>query len=227
MNAEIEKIVYFAKNPREGACGSVINLFDTPFPKKTVEYEPDEEYQNLLTDFFARLREKKKIFDIKFIEAKTESQIKRIADMAEITWREKYPAIIGEDQTEYMIEKYQSVEAITTQIQNENYTFYILKKNKADAGYIAIKPDGDELFLSKAYILEKFRGKGYFRQAVNFLAEIAKEKGKKSITLTVNKRNDSAEIYKKCGFIKTGEGKTDIGQGFFMDDDYYAFFVEQ
>jgi ribosomal protein S18 acetylase RimI-like enzyme len=167
------------------------------------------------------------MFDINFIEVKTESQIKRTAELAGEIWREWFPPVIGEPQTEYMIDRFQSYEAMTEQIANSGYIYYILQKNGVDIGYTAIVPkDNSELFLSKAYIKKEFRGNGYFRQLLEFIKEYAKGNGFTHITLTVNKGNELANtVYTKTGFIKTGEGKTDIGGGFYMDDYYYTLYI--
>jgi tRNA(Arg) A34 adenosine deaminase TadA/GNAT superfamily N-acetyltransferase len=181
----------------------------------------------IIDSFFEKLRERKKMFDINFIEVKTESQIKRTADLAGEIWREWFPPVIGSPQTEYMIERFQSYEAMLDQTAKNGYIYYILQKNGADIGYTAIVPKTDgELFLSKAYIKKEYRGNGYFKQLLEFIKEYAKAGAFTHITLTVNKGNELANaVYAKTGFIKTGEGKTDIGGGFYMDDYYYTLYI--
>jgi tRNA(Arg) A34 adenosine deaminase TadA/GNAT superfamily N-acetyltransferase len=187
----------------------------------------EELVRGIIDSFFEKLRERKKMFDINFIEVKTESQIKRTAELAGEIWREWFPLVIGLPQTEYMIERFQSFPAMTEQITNSGYIYYILQKNGTDIGYTAIVPKSDgELFLSKAYIKKVFRSNGYFRQLLEFIKEYAKGNGFTHITLTVNKGNELANtVYTKTGFIKTGEGKTDIGGGFYMDDFYYTLYI--
>jgi tRNA(Arg) A34 adenosine deaminase TadA/GNAT superfamily N-acetyltransferase len=187
----------------------------------------EELVRGIIDSFFEKLRERKKMFDINFIEVKTESQIKRTAELAGEIWREWFPPVIGIPQTEYMIDKFQSLPAMTEQIAQTGYIYYILQKNGVDIGYIAIVPKSDgELFLSKAYIKKDFRGNGYFRQLLEFIKEYAKAGAFTHITLTVNKGNELANtVYAKTGFIKTGEGKTDIGGGFYMDDYYYTLYI--
>ena len=50
--------VYGAKNPREGSCGSLIDLFSLPQHQKPVVVSGvlEEESAALLSDFFRRLR---------------------------------------------------------------------------------------------------------------------------------------------------------------------------
>ena len=61
INARIPRVVYGARDPKAGSCGSVINLFELPY-----NHSPElcagvlaEECAVLLTDFFKKLRDKK------------------------------------------------------------------------------------------------------------------------------------------------------------------------
>jgi tRNA(Arg) A34 adenosine deaminase TadA/GNAT superfamily N-acetyltransferase len=187
----------------------------------------DTPVRGIIDSFFEKLWERNKMFDINFIEVKTESQIHRTAELAGEIWREWFPPVIGSPQTEYMIDRFQSFPVMTEQISKSGYIYYILQKNGVDIGYTAIVPKADgELFLSKAYIKKDFRGKGYFRQLLAFIDDYAKANGFTRVTLTVNKGNELANtVYTKTGFVKTGEGKTDIGGGFYMDDYYYTLYI--
>ncbi len=62
INARIPRVVVGAKDEKNGACGSVCNLFSMNFNHKPqVEFGLlEEDAQNLLTDFFRDLREKLK-----------------------------------------------------------------------------------------------------------------------------------------------------------------------
>ncbi len=61
IQSRMKKIVYAAKEPKFGACGSVINLFETKFNHQ-VEVESNvlqEESAKLLKNFFQILRQNK------------------------------------------------------------------------------------------------------------------------------------------------------------------------
>ena len=62
INARIPRVVYAAKDPKAGSCGSICALFDLPFNHRpSVETGlMEEEASSLLREFFARLREKRK-----------------------------------------------------------------------------------------------------------------------------------------------------------------------
>ncbi len=160
---------------------------------------------------------------IKFKQATKETDIAKISQLAYEIWRNHYYKLVGMDQTEYMLEKFQSVSALKTAIAS-GYEYYLIKENFVPIGYFGIKknePSG-ALFLSKLYILESARKKGYSRLVLNELEEMAKNSGLNRIWLTVYKKNVSKEIYEKIGLIQTDSIVTDIGNGYVMDDYVYS-----
>ena len=149
----------------------------------------------------------------------TDVEIRAVAKLAREIWTEHFTAIIGADQVEYMLDKFQSENAITDQIQNKRYTYYLIEKGKQAIGYCAIVQEEDVLFLSKLYIQKSMRGKGVARKTIDFIKTIALERNLGSITLTVNKNNiGPIEAYEKLGFVNIGPIVQNIGGGFIMDD---------
>ena len=62
INSRLKKIVFGAYDPKAGSVGSVVNLCDLPYNHKP-EIQGgfmQEECSSLLTEFFARLRERRK-----------------------------------------------------------------------------------------------------------------------------------------------------------------------
>ena len=59
-----------------------------------------------------------------FIPAETKQQFNQIAKLADVIWREHYTPIIGIDQVEYMIKKFQSTETMYTQYTN-GYQYFL------------------------------------------------------------------------------------------------------
>lgn len=58
INSRIETVVFGARDPKAGACGSVLNLFDCPFNHRPhiVTGVLENECASLLKEFFAGLR---------------------------------------------------------------------------------------------------------------------------------------------------------------------------
>lgn len=167
--------------------------------------------------FKYRLGEKNMNFRMNKIES--QEQIKEFARIAEIVWNEHFTSIIGKAQVDYMLDKFQSEHAVTDQIQNQGYEYYFIEVDDNKVGYIGIRKEEEALFLSKLYILKEHRKKGYSSMALEFLVNLCKDSGLKSIYLTVNKYNyDTIQVYKAKGFQIFKEQVSDIGNGFVMDD---------
>lgn len=142
-----------------------------------------------------------------------------LSRLAETIWHEHYTPIIGAEQVEYMLERFQSREVIDAQIRSNEQSYYLIKHNDETAGYFAIKPQNDMLFLSKIYILKSHRNKGIGKSAFRFIAAEARALGLSGVYLTVNKNNsDSIKAYEKMGLQKESSVVNDIGNGFVMDD---------
>ncbi|MCP4133846.1 MAG: GNAT family N-acetyltransferase [bacterium] len=151
-------------------------------------------------------------------EATTNQQFEIIQDLANEIWREHYTPIIGKAQVDYMLDKFQSIESMINQVENENYIYYLIY-NKNYFGYMAIQPRENEVFLSKIYILKSERGSGHSKRALQFIENYCVENNIKKISLTVNINNtNSIKVYEKIGFKNTGPVVQDIGSGFVMDD---------
>ena len=92
--------------------------------------------------------------------------------------------------------------------------FYILTDGNNNVGFMAYKINDNSLFLSKLYILNEYRNKGYSSKALKHLCEY-----NLPIELTVNKYNINAyNKYLHFGFKVIDSVVADIGNGYVMDD---------
>ena len=143
----------------------------------------------------------------------------RLATLADEIWHQHYATILAKDQIDYMIDEFQSVDAMTKQMINQGYEYYFITVLGEEIGYTGFRKDADKLFLSKLYIKEEHRGKGYASEVFEQIVDICKNRRLKAIYLTVNRYNeDSVAIYKKKGFQIMGTQVTDIEEGYVMDD---------
>lgn len=157
---------------------------------------------------------------IQFHHISQSDDVSNLARMAKEIWEEHYTPIIGKDQVDYMVEKFQSESAIRRQIK-ENYMYFSVSLNHQPIGYLGYLEKNEEntLFLSKIYLKKPFRRVGYGKQMIQFVIEQASHLNFKSINLTVNKYNsDTINAYQKIGFTRKRELIIDIGNGFVMDD---------
>ena len=150
--------------------------------------------------------------------ANTTPDYLQIETLADIIWREHYIPIVGKPQIDYMLDKFQSAEAIEKQV-GDGFEYFSIFYNKTPVGYISIKQEANTLFLSKIYVLRSFRGKKIGKSAMQFVEQKAMDYQLKHIRLTVNINNtNSIKAYEKLGFKNVGPLITDIGNGFVMDD---------
>lgn len=157
---------------------------------------------------------------IKVTSSDTAHAEKLAAAAAEI-WREHYYPIIGAEQTDYMIEKFQSYDAVMEQLAY-GYRYYLACVDGEIAGFMGFYPRDDVMYLSKLYLYKDKRGRGYSRQMTGFVSEAARTEHLPAVELNVNRFNTgSIAAYEALGFKRVREEKNDIGNGFYMDDYVY------
>ena len=152
-------------------------------------------------------------------------ELRRVAELADEIWHECFVDIISAGQIDYMVEKYQSLDAMIRQVEEQSYTYLAVYDGDDLCGYIAVKPEQDDrFFLSKLYLRADKRGQGIASAMLARVFDEARAAGKSSVYLTVNKHNDRAiAVYKKTGFVITDEVVTDIGSGYVMDDYIFTY----
>ena len=68
------------------------------------------------------------------------ADIEAVVVLAQEIWNQHFVPIIGQEQVDYMLEKFQSASAIAQQIA-DGYEYYIVREHDHDVGYFAIVPD--------------------------------------------------------------------------------------
>lgn len=153
------------------------------------------------------------------IEKMQNKEIETMSLLAQDIWREYSVCFITPEQIEYMLKKFQSSDSIKQQIDKEDYEYYFIKDQENYAGYFAIQPKRNKLFLSKIYIKKEYRNKGVGKKSLEFIKKRSKALNLDKIELTVNKYNENTiKAYKKWGFTLQKEAKVNIGNDFVMDD---------
>lgn len=145
-------------------------------------------------------------------------EIDSLSEVASSIVKEHYDPILGAEQNDYMIEKFQSPAALRSQIKNGYRYYFVLEDNEA-AGFFAIYPRDNKMYVSKFYLKKEFRGRGLANKMLGCIRTETKNDGMSKIFLNVNRWNDNTiQIYKHLGFVKIKEEKIDIGHGYYMDD---------
>ncbi|MBQ9068881.1 MAG: GNAT family N-acetyltransferase [Eggerthellaceae bacterium] len=179
---------------------------------------------------------------LSFIAVETEDQLKHLADVASEIWHEYWPARIGADQTDYMVEMFHSVEAMHHDIEEHGYRYWFLVDDEGrEVGYTAgctQKLTGDaqadewmrhgtvvdqkwpeRFFISKVYLYAQERGKHYGSAVLAFFEQLCRDEGLPAMYLTVNRENElGIRAYLAKGFVSVEDVDADIGNGFVMYD---------
>ncbi len=153
-----------------------------------------------------------------------EKAVTEMSVLASSIVKEHFDPIIGSEQNDYMIEKFQSAESIRGQL-SEGYKYYFVCLDDTKIGFLAYRIDADSIYLSKFYLDKEYRGRGFSRDMLDFIINAARDNSLKTIRLNVNKNNDAIYAYEKLGFKRVGTQKKDIGNGFLMDDFIYVYSV--
>lgn len=155
--------------------------------------------------------------DFRFLE--TSNDFRQLEPFAASIWEQHYTPIIGADQVAFMLDKYQSAQAMFDQF-SAGYKYALVICGGQKAGYFAYDGKAEkDVFISKLYIHKDFRRRGLGRRILDFISKEARALGCAAMTLAVNKDNsDSIQFYTAYGFQTIKAQKVAIGEGFYMDD---------
>lgn len=150
----------------------------------------------------------------------SESEIAAVAGLASQIWNEHFTPILGQAQVGYMLENFQSADAIRKAVNRDGYRYYfIMTPENKTAGYCAVQPRIDALYLSKLYIAKPFRGRKLAVAVIDALCTTAAREHLPTIRLNCNRFNkNTLAIYDRLGFRIIKEEKESIGNGFYTDD---------
>ncbi len=157
------------------------------------------------------------------IRAEDELSVQEMAAFAAAIVKAHYDPIIGAAQNDYMIAAFQSAAAIREDIRQGCRYFFLTSDDGRRAGFIALKARPEDLYVSKFYLHQDFRGQGLSHLLCDFAAAMARKLGRGRLKLNVNRFNAQAiAAYEALGFRLDHAEKKDIGGGFVMDDYIYV-----
>ena len=179
----------------------------------------------------------------RFEQVVTDEQIERLAEVASEIWHEYWPAIIGEGQTDYMVNMMLTVPALKRDMAEHNYRYWFVYDEEDgrlvgftggatqvltgdaehDAAFL-LSPVVDEkwdrrFFLSKLYLYARERGKHYASRVIEFYEQRCRDEDLDVIWLQVNRDNVlGVRAYEGRGFFVAEDRDSDIGHGYVMTD---------
>lgn len=179
----------------------------------------------------------------RFEQVVTDEQVERLAEVASEIWHEYWPAIIGEGQTDYMVNMMLTVPALKRDMAEHNYRYWFVYDEEDgrlvgftggatqvltgdaehDAAFL-LSPvvDGKwdrRFFLSKLYLYASERGKHYASRVIEFYEQLCRDEDLDVIWLQVNRDNVlGVRAYEGRGFFVAEDRDSDIGHGYVMTD---------
>ncbi len=93
----------------------------------------------------------------------TPEEIRKAAALADEIWHQHYGELLGKEQVDYMVEKFQSETAIANQLE-EGAAYVLALEDGEPVGYCAYYPEKERMFLSKIYLQKAVRGRGIARR---------------------------------------------------------------
>jgi diamine N-acetyltransferase len=174
------------------------------------------------------------------LEAMTATDFETVARLAETIWRAHYTKIISSAQIDYMLAGRYTPEKLRPYLNADDRWLTLLRIDSSGGsravGYCsyaltddpgAMKPGEmkpsemkpSEMKLEQLYLMPELHGQGLGKLMLSHVEEQARARGRSTLVLQTNKRNDIAiAFYRKAGFTVREEAVFDIGNGFVMDD---------
>lgn len=159
-----------------------------------------------------------------------DDDINTIGFLAQQIWPHAYGSILKQEQISYMLKLFYSPDALTEQMKKHKHNFVLAELEEEPVGFASFGAlDKTGLYkLHKLYILPGKQGKGLGKALLDFIIEEIKTSNKPdpspqseqplALRLGVNRFNPALKFYERLGFSTIKEEKTDIGNGFVMDD---------
>lgn len=126
-----------------------------------------------------------------------------IRDFIHPIWHEAYDPILvgGAESAEKFFHRFTGKDAVLAAFDRGCRYWEIVVDGEV-AGITAAEVTGDSLFISKLYILGKYRHTGLAQETLEFLFGIGRKSGCTSAYLKVNSENRMAKkAYAKAGFV--------------------------
>lgn len=141
-----------------------------------------------------------------------------ISKIGQQSYNETYPAILTQEQIDFMLNKNYTVDAIQA-LMDSGQDFYLLYEGAVPKGFVAVQNKEQSILrIEKLYLLAEDKGKGYGTKFLNFVADLAKSRDLKLLELNVNRGNPAYYFYLKQSFVVTEV--VDIPYYGYILDDY-------
>jgi GNAT superfamily N-acetyltransferase len=154
------------------------------------------------------------------IRKATPADADQIIKIAHQTWWPTYSQILSTEQITYMLSAIYLSDKVADQIATQSQIYLVLEEDEqpvAFASYSVREDDAEVHKLQKLYCHPQTQGKGYGKALIDYVADVVKQAGKKTLELNVNRGNNAKTFYEKMGFEVAYEEDIPIGP-YWMND---------
>lgn len=154
------------------------------------------------------------------IEKATTKDIPLIREIGTQTYWATYPPILGEEQVQYMLDRFYTPDALASQMEkgHEFWLCFVEELTAAFASFSRTDTKGEIWHLQKIYIRPEMQGKGIGRDLLRRVAGACRNAGGHRLQLNVNRFNEARNFYEKLGFRVIRQEDIPIGGGYYMND---------
>ena len=148
----------------------------------------------------------------------TPPDVPAIAALAREIWQASYPAIITQEQIDFMLEQRYGHERLYDDLEDADKWLDQALVGERRVGFAFSELRKGEFKLDKLYIHPDVQRRGVGGQMIEHVAARARKLGYPALVLQVNKRNTKAiASYQKYGFVVRETTVEDLGR-YVMDD---------
>lgn len=151
----------------------------------------------------------------------TPKDFKTIQQIAHKAWPVAYGEILSKNQIDFMLESMYDLETLSDNYLNKNHRFLMINEFEIQIGFASFEHhylNSTTTRLHKLYLLPESKGKGFGKLLIDEISRIAVKNNSDTISLNVNRFNQSKDFYLKMGFEIIGQENLSIGNGYFMED---------
>jgi GNAT superfamily N-acetyltransferase len=145
------------------------------------------------------------------------TDIDKLIEVADATWKQTYASILSAEQIEYMYGRMYSADALREQMQN-GVTFLMCFEDGHILGFAAYEFRTDAIFIPKLYVKPDAQARGVGKALLFQIEKIGQKNNCRYIELNVHRKNKAMYFYKRLGFEL--HEKADIAYGKFWLNDY-------
>ena len=153
------------------------------------------------------------------IRAANSADFQIIQEIAWATWPNTYKGIISDEQIQYMLDLFYSVDALKDSVL-DGHIYYVAEIDSVAAGFCGfqhhIEPGVTKIH--KLYVLPEFQGRSIGKKLVEKVEHATQSVKSSRIILNVNRANPAQNFYRNLGFTIAYKEDIPLEHGYFMND---------